>query len=223
MCVEAKVGPFIRTRRLELREFRAGDESDLVDLHRDPRVCEFLVDDPVRTEAEAATVIRWLVGRVYPAKTGLGLWHASVREDGAFAGFFSLTAVANSDDVELGARLHPRVWGRRLALEGADALIRHAFGTLGLGRLIGISHAGNRPVRFFLERLGFVPVEAVPETDGRVVRYVLARDRWENRTRVAVPPDTTTPGWAGDSDRPVAPGASSRPGARETPNCASTG
>jgi RimJ/RimL family protein N-acetyltransferase len=169
----------IETRRLALREFRAGDEADLVDLHRDPRVCEYLVDDPVRTEDEARRVIRWLVGRVYPDSPGFGIWHASLRDSGAFAGFFSLTRVPGSDDVELGARLHPRVWGRRLALEGAEALVAHAFGSLRLERLVGIAHPLNRPVRFFLECLGFERLSA--DADAGAVRYGLGRARWQER------------------------------------------
>lgn len=185
---------FLATRRLVMRQFRYGDEADLVDLHRDSRVREYLIDDAVTTEEEAAKVIRWLVGRVYREQPGFGLWHASVREDGVFAGFFSLTPLEGGPDVELGARLHPRVWGRRLALEGAEALLRHGFVTLELERVVAQAHPDNRPVRFFLERLGF---EQTGEgADVGVVRYLLCQQHWRDRVAarrmVLASKDTTT-------------------------------
>jgi RimJ/RimL family protein N-acetyltransferase len=98
-------------------------------------------------------LIDWL-GRFHLRHPGLGIWHAS-DSAGQFLGQFSLMPVGSSGDVELGARLLPRAWGRGYALEGGRALCAHAFDVLGLDRLVGLCHTENRSVPPVLRRLGF--------------------------------------------------------------------
>jgi RimJ/RimL family protein N-acetyltransferase len=48
-----------------------------------------------------------------------------------------------SRDVEIGWRLRRDAWGRGLATEGALAAREHAFGELGLARLVALVHPEN--------------------------------------------------------------------------------
>lgn len=161
---------WIRTPRLELREFVAGDEALLVQMHSEPRLRALLVDDyPLHQPAVAGLFVERMAA-LYRAHPGLGIWHAQriEREGGtvsrrSFAGWFNLMPMAERPgEVELGSRLLPQVWGSGLALEGGELLLDHAFGTLGLPRVWGICHPDNRSAQAVLATMGFSPLGIQP-------------------------------------------------------------
>jgi len=178
LAASPRTSPSFETRRLALREFGLGDEADIVALHAEERSTNLLLDGAVRTAAEASLFVRWL-GIVYRRHPGLGIWRASTKGDDAFAGFFSLMPLPGTDDVEIGARLMPRVWGRRLAVEGGRELLRHAFLHLRLSRVVGLSHPANRPVQFVLRQLGFHFAGAQVHYGKDTLVYGLERRDWE--------------------------------------------
>ena len=93
----------LRTHRLVLRELRLSDVNDLSALHQEPKVREMLLEPvPVAFLEIAGLVIS--ANRTYVEKPGRGIWHAADHA-GEFVGLFSLMPVADSDEVELGARL----------------------------------------------------------------------------------------------------------------------
>jgi ribosomal-protein-alanine N-acetyltransferase len=56
---------------------------------------------------------------------------------------------------ELGFYLRPTFWGRGLAVEAAQSVIAHAFGSLGAASLFAGHHPENHGSRRTLEKLGF--------------------------------------------------------------------
>lgn len=170
--------------RLRLRPFTAGDRDRLVDMHRDPRVREWLIDDrPFDDPRWTAMFLDRLVA--YCAeRPGLGLWaaehwvadlspgdadHAEAAEllspealarmcapRPRFIGWFNLMPMpADPDEIELGCRLVPEVWGSGLSLEGGALLLDHAFDRLGRARVHAVCHPGHRSVHLCLRSLGF--------------------------------------------------------------------
>jgi RimJ/RimL family protein N-acetyltransferase len=74
-----------------------------------------------------------------------------------FCGWFNLMRMPDDPSrVEIGCRLRPEAWGTGLALEGGEALLRHAFGRLRLSAVWGICHPRHHAVRAVLRALGFV-------------------------------------------------------------------
>ena len=53
-----------------------------------------------------------------------------------------------------GYRLLPDAWGRGFATEGARALLNHGFQTLGLYRIIGLTHPDNAASQRVLQKAG---------------------------------------------------------------------
>jgi RimJ/RimL family protein N-acetyltransferase len=161
-----------RTRRLALREFRASDLDDLVQMHHEPRLRTHLVDDYPLHRRDVAQIFLQRMPQVYRRHEGLGIWHTTVLEpQAAFAGWFNLMPMAEQPgEVEIGARLLPLAWGGGLALEGGDLLLEQAFDRLGLDRVWGICHPGNRSARAVLAALGFTPLGLRPY-DGGVGRF----------------------------------------------------
>lgn len=139
---------------LALREFTPADADAVACLHDRPEVRALLVDDyPLHQPAVAELFCRRLAG-FYRQHPGLGIWHAGVK--GRFVGWFSLMPmVERRGAIELGSRLLPEAWGSGAAMDGGEALLDHAFGTLRAAEVWGACAVANRGARLCLAALGF--------------------------------------------------------------------
>ena len=128
----------LSTKRLTLRPLLARDLPDLVAMNSDPEVMAH-IGPPMTAAQVAADLPGWVAG-----EGDFGLW-AGETADG-FAGVWFLSA--DPDDAragEIGWRLPRSAWGHGYAVEGAAALLDHAFSTLGLDRVEHREHARGRP------------------------------------------------------------------------------
>jgi RimJ/RimL family protein N-acetyltransferase len=149
----ARPASWLETMRLELRAFGPEDFDDFYRLDRDPQVMKYFT----KGKPMPRDVVVKAFGRVlrYPSLYhDLGAWHASRRDTGAFIGWFCLKYAGRSADVEVGYRLLPEAWGRGLATEGAQALVDFGFDDLGLDRIIGVTHPGNKASQRVLIKAG---------------------------------------------------------------------
>ena len=179
-----------QTRRLALREFNADDLDELVRMHHEPRLRTHLVDDYPLHQREVAQLFLERMPQVYRRHQGLGIWHTTVLEpQPSFAGWFNLMPMAEQPgEVEIGARLLPLAWGGGLALEGGELMLEQAFERLGLDRVWGICHPGNRSARAVLAALGFAPL-GVRSYDGGLARFhCIGLNAWQ--TTRNTPPGT---------------------------------
>ncbi len=179
----------LRTERLILRRFDAGDVDHLVELDADPEVMRFIsAGRPTPREQIADDVLSgWL--EYYEEPHGHGFWAAIDRSTGAFLGWFHLRPGhgAAPDEPELGYRLRREAWGRGLATEGSLALIDRAFAQLGARRVTASTMAVNAASRRVMEKAGLRFVRAVRQDlphriDGDehgAVEYALTREEWE--------------------------------------------
>jgi [ribosomal protein S5]-alanine N-acetyltransferase len=149
--------PWLETLRLELRAFVPGDFDDMVRLDSDPRVMKYIADGkPASRNAVAQRLKRFLrYPTLYP---DLGVWRTARRDNGRFVGWFALNYAGRSTDIEIGYRLLPEAWGRGFATEGAAALLDYAFDDLGLDRVIGVTHPGNKASQRVLMKAGLADV-----------------------------------------------------------------
>lgn len=168
---------FLRTRRIELREFGYRHTFDLLALGREERITRWLLDGPLQTLPDVVALVV-AANRLYAERPGLGFWHASSEGKG-FIGLFSLTPQPGSDAVGIGTRLLPRAWGGGYALEGGAALCEHAFATLQVPAVIGLCDPRNRSVPPLLARLGFVPDGTGAQFGKPALRFVLRREHWQ--------------------------------------------
>jgi RimJ/RimL family protein N-acetyltransferase len=145
--------PFVETLRLELGAFVAADFDDLWRLDRDPRVMKYIANGKPSTKDEVAQRLARFIRypKLYP---DLGVWRAIRRDTGAFIGWFALNYAGKTTDIEVGYRLLPGAWGRGYATEGAAALVDYGFDDLGLHRIIGVTHPGNKASQRVLMKAG---------------------------------------------------------------------
>jgi RimJ/RimL family protein N-acetyltransferase len=89
---------------------------------------------------------------------GFGLCAVKLRRDGSFIGFIGLNVPSFDAPftpcVEIGWRLAADCWGQGLATEGAHAIVRYGFETLGLEELVSFTVPANARSRRVIEKLG---------------------------------------------------------------------
>ncbi len=150
----------LRTARLRLRRWRAEDLAPFAAINADPAVAEFLGGVLSRDGSDA------LAARIddHFVRHGYGLWAVEVVDGAPFAGFIGLSVVEFAAPftpaVEIGWRLGREHWGRGYATEAAGAVLRHAFGRLGLDEVVSFAASGNRRSRAVMERIGMSHDEA---------------------------------------------------------------
>jgi ribosomal-protein-alanine N-acetyltransferase len=142
----------LTTARLRLRPVRAADVDALHALWTEPQVRRYLWDDVVIDHATAAD--RVTSSEASFAKARWGLWGIEKREGGALLGVAGLVEIDPAVGPEIIYSLHPDHQGRGYATEASQAVLAHAFETLGFARLPGRTDAPNRASARVLERLG---------------------------------------------------------------------
>ena len=189
-----------RSPRLALREFAMHDHDAVLQMHRDPRMREHLIDDYPLHQSTVVKVFLERVARVYRRHEGLGIWHATLLgPKPAFAGWFNLMPMAQRPgEVEIGSRLSPQFWGAGLALEGGETLLDHAV-DIGLRHVWGVCHFGNRRALAVLAALGFESMGAMPYDGGFASHHRIDLNEW--RTLRASPRATPLR----SAQRPAAP------------------
>jgi RimJ/RimL family protein N-acetyltransferase len=144
----------LRTARLVLRPWRDGDRDAYAALNADPRVMEHFPAPLSRAESDAGAA---RISAHFAAQ-GFGLWAAEVIDGAPFVGFIGLAvpsfAAHFTPCTEIGWRLAHDVWGQGYATEGATAVVRFAFGTLGLEELVAMTVPANLRSRRVMEKLG---------------------------------------------------------------------
>ena len=163
----------LATPRLALREFTKADVDDLLRCDGDARVMRYLANGlAARTREEVAASLE-RVEQGYAARPGWGLLHASRRDDGAFVGGCGLFHVPDGEDVEIAYRLPVDCWGRGYATEMARAVLAHAFHTLRLSRVIGLTWPENVASQRVLAKIG-MRLQGTAEHYGRTMQVYVA-------------------------------------------------
>lgn len=144
----------LRTERLILRDWRDADVAPFAALNADPEVGQFILGPLERTKSDAlADRIRIAI-----AERGWGLWAVEIVGGEPFIGFTGITPInfeaAFAPATEIGWRLARSAWGHGYATEAANAVLAHAFETLGFDALVSITATINRRSRRVMERIG---------------------------------------------------------------------
>jgi RimJ/RimL family protein N-acetyltransferase len=151
--------PSIRTARLDLRPLSMDDLDEMAEVFAEVAVWRYPYQRGFSREETRAFLVRhgsdW-------EQAGYGLWGVRALAGGPVHGYVGLSVPNFLPEVlpavEVGWRLHPRVWGRGWATEAAAAALAYAFAPapegVGLDRVVSIFEPENVASGRVMARLG---------------------------------------------------------------------
>jgi RimJ/RimL family protein N-acetyltransferase len=162
--------PPFETERLLVRLFTPDDLDDVYrEVYSDPEVCHFFCGK-TRTREETAD---WLAFRITEWKySEFGRLAVVLKDTHEFLGHVGLETYVNSWfrmpdvpppcnglEVELSFAFGKRYWGKGYAYEACQPMLRYAFDTLKLPRLVGGAARENEYSWKLQDRLGYTRIE----------------------------------------------------------------
>jgi RimJ/RimL family protein N-acetyltransferase len=138
------------TARLRLRPLAPEDVDALSSVYLHPLVLPWI--GPHTRE----DVVREIEQQVeYQKRLGWSFWAVEERETGSLIGDCGLQPLEHrGPEIELGYDFHPRVWGHGLATEAARAVMRQAFGVLGIEHVVAVVKPDHIASQRVLEKAG---------------------------------------------------------------------
>lgn len=165
----------LETRRLVLRSFQSGDSDDFYDVFRQAEVNRFLQWGPrPRTRQDCDRELRRWIER--DRGGGYGMLAMVPKGGNRVIGRCGLIEqqVEGRMEIELGYALDPRWWGRGLAIEAALACRDHAFGDLGLTRLVSLIRSDNHASIGVAKKVGMRLDREVEVSGIRALMFAMA-------------------------------------------------
>jgi RimJ/RimL family protein N-acetyltransferase len=158
----------ISTERFDLREMTAGDLPFVAEMVGDTETMRFYPHRFTPLEAR-----RWLDRQLERySRDGHGLWLVVERESGRRVGQVGLALqdLDGTREPEIGWLIHRRFWRRGFATEAGRGVRDHAFGSLGLERVISLIRPINEPSQGVARKVG---MDAERETDFHGYRHLV--------------------------------------------------
>lgn len=143
----------LETSRLRLRPLTLDDATFILRLLNEPSWLRFIGDKGVRNLDDARNYLRKGPLDLY-ARFGFGPLAVEVKAEQALIGCCGLLKRDTLPDVDIGFAYLPTYWGKGYALEAATAVLADARATLGITRVLAITHPENAASSKLLERLG---------------------------------------------------------------------
>jgi ribosomal-protein-alanine N-acetyltransferase len=156
--------PTLRTERLVLRAWEAGDLGPFAELNADPEVMRYF---PAPLSRDESDVLAERMAATFDA-VGMGMWAVEAPGVAPFVGAVGLVPVphhvlaawpgrpagADGRPVEVGWRLSRAAWGRGYASEAARASLAYGFEELGLGEIVSFTSELNVRSQAVMARIG---------------------------------------------------------------------
>jgi len=158
----------LETERLRLRYQRAADVEALVALWTDPEVMRYMGGP--RDTAQVTHIFEETARA--PRADAHDLWVVVERGSGRVVGHCGLLdkEVEGREEIELVYVIARDAWGQGYATEMARALVEHAFGEMGLQRLISLIEPENAASERVAEKVGMRLEREVVRPGGAVRR-----------------------------------------------------
>jgi len=148
------MNPVLLTRRLRLSDFSASNLPDLTRMNADPEVMRYF---PATLNPEESVALLQRITE-HQRINGYSLFALHLKESDAFVGWCGLMVVPFeahfTPAVEIGWRLNKIFWGKGLATEAAEAVLRLGFVELGLSEIVSFTAELNQPSIQVMQKIG---------------------------------------------------------------------
>lgn len=133
----------LETKRLRLRQFVPEDAATLFDIYQGEDVMKYIGDTPENVEKTQDNLSQ-LIGHY--ETWGYGLWATTLKENDALIGRCGLLNwdLEGCEETEVAYLIGREHWGKGYGTEAAQGIVKYAFKTLGLNRLIALIHRRNK-------------------------------------------------------------------------------
>jgi ribosomal-protein-alanine N-acetyltransferase len=173
--------PRIETARLSLRPFAMDDVDALHRLWIDPGMRKFLWDDQVIPLETAIAVVEGCIESF--AKHGFGFWAICFKDDPALIGFCGLRHFTEdggaSSEVEILYGVAAEHWGKGIAPEAAEAMLRYGFEEIELANIYAGADPPNAASLRVIKKLGMKFARKTLVNGLEAIYYVMSRDDYQ--------------------------------------------
>jgi len=165
----------LATERLRLRPVEPGDVEQLVRLHDDPLVAQYM-------GARDRDWYEWRIGGSLEEWAGRGYGFVVILDAaGEFLGRTGLKYWPEFGETELGWVLRPEARGQGFATEAARAVLDWVFEEFALPYVTAMVRPDNAASIAVAERLGMAPLREDELQGDEIVVYSIGRDDWAGR------------------------------------------
>ena len=153
--VEVSAFPILETDRLILRQVTQDDANSLLKYLSDEDVMKYVGLEPFESISDALNEISWYKS-IFEKGTGIR-WGISLKNQGEVIGSCGfLNLVKAHYRSEIGVELSAEHWGKGIASEAFEAIIRYGFQQMNLQRIEALIEPPNNPSQKLVEKQGFI-------------------------------------------------------------------
>jgi len=165
--------PTLSTSRLTLRPFSLEDSASLHRIMNEPNIMQYFPNpDPPEMDRVQNIIENQLT---HWEAHNLGWWAVVPRGDKHLIGWNGLQYLPETDEVEVAYLLGKQSWGRGYATEAARASLAFEFETLGLRKIIGLTHPKNIASQKVLLKCGLKYIEQKVYFGLLLNRYLISK------------------------------------------------
>ncbi|MFP5331722.1 MAG: GNAT family N-acetyltransferase [Acidimicrobiia bacterium] len=146
----------IRTSRLIVRAFEAGDVDAFHIRRNDPEVARYQNWTLPYPRERSEKVVEEIMAMDGPTNDDWWMGTVALADTGEVIGDCAINLTWNSRCSEIGYSLARDHWGHGYAVELGEALVEYLFDNVGVTRVAGTLHPDNIASAMVLERLGFL-------------------------------------------------------------------
>jgi [ribosomal protein S5]-alanine N-acetyltransferase len=146
--------PIIETERLILREATKADADDMLTYLSDPIVVKHMGLEPFQSVEDVFDEIGWYQSIVVEG-TGMR-WGITLKDAGRVIGSCGfLNRVLKHHRAEVGFELSKDFWGKGIAREALEAVVKYGFQHMDLERIEALIEPANLPSQKLVEKTAF--------------------------------------------------------------------
>ncbi len=149
----------LETKRLYLRPINEDDDQDFFEMDSNPKVHEFLGNNPVTSIEQSRGYIKSILQQY--KDNGVGRLAIIKKDTGEFVGWsglkFEREVREEFDYYDLGYRLKEKFWGHGYATEAAIASLDYGFNNLKLKEICAAAYTKHTVSNIILKKIGLKP------------------------------------------------------------------
>jgi [ribosomal protein S5]-alanine N-acetyltransferase len=172
MTIDSETFPVLETKRLVLREVTKEDAYSILNYLSDEEVMKYYGLEPFQSINDAIDEISWYQS-IQENKTGIR-WGITLKDQGVVIGSCGFHKIASQHfRTEIGFELSKEQWGKGIANEAVEAIIRYGFEQMNFQRIEALIEPPNLSSQRLVEKLGFI-------REGLLRNYEFTRGKFED-------------------------------------------